>query len=345
MADGETLLAYLVPRHARSVEDAATDGVVHLLKKSKSAASAFNAMLEASLGMIDHCIDFETQETKDNSRFDLVGYDQSRKRRVIGESKFWAALGKGQGSGYLSDLADDGISVLLFIVPGARINYLWREVQADIANGNETVLLEDVPAEGNVRCAVVNNSGKRLMMVSWRYILERMHNSSLDEPDVAAEIRQLLGLSNRMDSQAFLPLQSTELGPEFIRRLHQYQGLSIEVIEIGRTEGWITEVNTSTSRWPGGYGRFFQLSGNKAWFGLNGDLWSTQGDTPMWLMLEPISVEDFPVEAVQRYSLVPGRNDIPIYPLVGSDRDEVLAHMASQLKEIATAISGSMREI
>ena len=190
------------------------------------------------------------------------------------------------------------------------------------------------------KCTVVRGTDHYLMMVTWRELLQRLHDSSFGEPEVQSDIRQLQGLAETMDAKAFLPLHQNELGPQFIRRMHHFQSLGVDAIEAGRMGGWITGVANSTSRWPGGYGRAFRLADAKAWFGLNGDLWSTKGDTPMWLQLEGVNPSLMSEEIQGKYRFYWGgsRFDIPIYLKTGVEREVVLDDVVSQLKEIADAV-------
>ena len=80
--------------------------------------------------------EWKTQVTyEDGSRPDMAGYDQANAKRLLVESKFWAALLEGQASGYLNQFDQPGPTVLLFIAPDIRIETLWAEIVRQIGRG------------------------------------------------------------------------------------------------------------------------------------------------------------------------------------------------------------------
>ena len=288
MADNNTLLAHLIPMYARSTEDAATDALAYILNKSKAAATAFNNLVETAVGVVvQDCTVFRTQITEGDSRFDLVGYDRDGKKRVIGESKFGAQLLEGQGSGYLQQLADTGVAVLLFVFPDARIDHLWAEVKNDVVGEGKETELEDISAPGRNRCSVVKGTDRFLVMVSWRNLLQMMLDYTVGEPNTQADIQQLQGLAERLESAAFLPLSKEELGPEFPRRFNHFSRLYIEAIDRLREEGevidWIGPVTSTYNS----TGRYITISRCSGWFGIYYELWARgeSDDTPLWLQL------------------------------------------------------------
>ena len=132
MAQGETLLAHMVPSLTPQVEVAATKALAYVLNKSDAALGALNHLIQdtihSQLEPIQDVRVEETYQTQEGSgRLDFVGYDKDGHRRVIGESKFWAKLLEGQGSSYMEQLAQ-GIAVLLFVVPDASTepNQDWQ---------------------------------------------------------------------------------------------------------------------------------------------------------------------------------------------------------------------------
>ena len=70
----------------------------------------------------------QTQVTyEDGTRPDMAGYDGDGRKRLLVESKFWAALGSGQ-PGYIDQFDHSESAVLLFIAPEARTETLWAEI-------------------------------------------------------------------------------------------------------------------------------------------------------------------------------------------------------------------------
>ena len=152
MADtnkNDTLLAYLVPAIVTQVEPAATKALAYILNKSNAAMEAFNSLVRETTDKTVAPVSWVVAELgytnsgRTEGRLDLAGYDSNRELRVIVEAKFGAALLDGQGSDYMKQLSENGKSVLMFLVPDYRINYLWDEVKRDIRNGNDRLDFTD----------------------------------------------------------------------------------------------------------------------------------------------------------------------------------------------------------
>ena len=213
MPTESTLLAHLTPMLTDRVEDMAVEALGYILSKSPSSRSALNRVLRGAVSGLNPIEQVRTQVTGDTgARPDLVGFDEQGKERVLIEAKFWAGLTENQPNGYLKRLPKDGPSVLLFVAPEARRDTLWAELQrrvnVEIGYSSET---------DGLRSASVIGSQRYLMLTSWRSILGQMANQSSEvgESSAQIDIRQLQGLTERMDEEAFLPIQSTELAPEF----------------------------------------------------------------------------------------------------------------------------------
>ena len=71
------------------------------------------------------------------------------------------------------------------------------------------------------------------MLTSWAELLDRMDSqaSTARESHTECDIRQLRGLAEQMDEEAFLPLRPEELSPEFPRRLTNLRKLVDDVIK------------------------------------------------------------------------------------------------------------------
>ena len=344
MAESDTLLAYLVPKYARSSEDAATDALVYLLNKSDSAIDAFNSFLKNAVGEMEGCIHFNAQVSEDGSRFDFVGYDYDRANRVIGESKFWAGLGLGQGGVYFDQLASDGAAVLLFVVPEARVNYLWPQVVKDVAetsrylNGQSLTLLD---SRTGFRKAKASEIDKYVIMVSWRDLLNDIFVHSSADPRTLSDVRQLQGLAERMDSDAFQPIHPEELGPSFARRTSHYPRLINDAVDRGVREGWLDIGRLRITPQEYGYGRYVRMSGLDTWFGVNIYQWGANSDTPLWLnvfrdlgtKLEHLA-EDVNLSLYEDWA----GTWIPISLRTNVERDQVLDYVVFQLKAIAAIV-------
>ena len=231
MSATDTLLAYLVPKLTRQVENAATDALGYILNRSDAARGALNSLLQEGGFSIEPIVRVETQVTyEDGSRPDMAGYDKRDVKRLLVEAKFWATLLGGQASGYLKQFDEPGPAVLLFIAPEVRTETLWAEIVRQVEVGAEEKRLERVASSFGLRSAMVVGADKRLMLVSWVRLLDSMVASAGDA-GVHADIQQLRGLTQRQDAEAFLPVHAGDLNPDFGRRVVGYNNLVDDLVD------------------------------------------------------------------------------------------------------------------
>ena len=353
MAQEHTLLAYLVPRLTSRVEDTATDALAFILNKSQACREVLGFLLRE--GEESHHLDaldsFDTQVTyKDGSRPDMVGYDQGGGKRLLVESKFWATLQEEQASRYFNKLEDAGPGVLLFIAPATRLEILWEEIKRQMESGSEGVKLEAVETSPQMYRARVMGSeyrDKRLMLVSWSLLLHRLADAVPPDSPVSSNIRQLRGLAQREDDEAFQPIDTTELSPSVPRRLRWFNQLIDDVVDSrGYKEGWMSVRGLRATPRRSGYGRYFRFKtdqGSEApgilFLCVHFRLWATNGDTPLWLRV----YSDVPISPVQLRSKVPSlveyggsrdHCDVPIYLTAGVEYGRVLEKVVCQVKGI-----------
>lgn len=329
MADNDTLLAYLVPKLTYGVEDAATEALAYILKKSAASRESLADLVGVDAAQIGR---IETQVTApDGSQPDLVCFDTGNEKRIIVESKFWAGLTDNQPNAYLMQLPESRRSVLLFIAPDVRVSTLWTTINHRASEGD--IPLEPIDSSGRIPTARVYGTEKQLMLVSWTRLLNSML-AVAEDSEISADIVQLRGLAQRQDEEAFLPLHSEELGPAFARRVRGFVRLVNDAVDArGVGEGWMNIAGLSTSSLGYGYGRYFRFPGMEEIWRLSLDhvQWATGGDTPLWLSCN----RDFNLkEMVDRAEL---RRDgwwVAIYLKTGVEYDEVLDDVVRQLREI-----------
>lgn len=353
MPDELTLLAYLVPRLTSRVEDTATEALTFILNKSPACSDALGQLLLEGEGAyhLDALTRFDTQVTyEDGSRPDMVGYDREGGKRLLVESKFWATLLEGQASGYFDQLEETGPGVLLFIAPDTRLEILWGEIQRQMESGPEGIKLESIESSSQVRRAKVIGTdyrNKRLMLVSWSLVLDRLSAAVSRDSLVAGDIRQLRGLAQRQDDEAFQPIKTDELSPSVPRRLQWLNSLIDDAIESrGRKEGWISVRGFRATPQRDGYGRYFRFRSDlgdaipgELFLCVNYYLWATSGDTPLWLWVGggvPVNLallrEKFP--SVLESEGGSGSFDVPIYLTPGVEYGRVLDDVVGQVKAI-----------
>ena len=265
MAEDRTLLAHLTLKFATSPENIATEALRHILESSAAALRAFQDMLREGGADVGPIARVHTQAGDAEGRLpDLAAFDKQGAEQVLVEAKFWAGLTKNQPVPYLRRLPQDRPTVLLFVAPAMRRDRLWDELRnrvlkagIELGASNETSDLRSASAGGK----------RRLMLTSWTTLLERIAREANTEPKIRTDIRQLRGLTDHMDGDAFLPLRPDELGPEFARRMLGLHRLIDRTAQHGKKGGWIDLEGTTRAPQATGYGRYMKLGGAGGWAG------------------------------------------------------------------------------
>ena len=216
------------------------------------------------------------------------------------------------------------------------------EVGRDITQGEEQIELEPIDRSNRTRSAKVKGTSGYLVMVSWRDLLKGMHDHAAGEPGIQENIRQLQGLAERMDSEEFLPLSDDELSQNVARRIRDLGRIYDEVNNRLNEKQWVnTEGYGKSAQGQTGFGRYLELSGYAAWFGVYYDLWARGDceDTPFWIQL--YGCERPTLNHVTRVLdlRLSNHHYAPIHLKVGVEIHAVVDHVVAQLKGIADAIA------
>ncbi len=348
MPEEATLLAYLVPRLTSRREDTATDGLAFILNKSTACRDALNLLLRDEHFALAPIVRVQTQVTyEDGSRPDLAGYDETGAKRVLVEAKFWATLLEGQASGYYGQLEEVGPGVLLFIAPDARFEVLWAEIRRQMESGEDGVRIELVESTKGIRKARIVGLDKRVILVTWSRLLAHLAAAVPHDAPVASDIQQLNGLARREDDEAFQPIESQEFAPSVPRRIRWLNRLVDAVVDgRGVEQGWMTTTGLRATPQRHGYGRYFRFTdvpGELLFLCVNIRLWSTHGDTPLWLRIGWKTTVNIDKLRERVPTVAEGEDgwayEIPIYLKTGVEYEDVLDDFVCQLHGIAEALA------
>ena len=354
MAEDRTLLSHLVLKLATHPENVAVEALGHILSSSAPTRMALEDLLRAGGADTGPIVRVETQVTgEEGERPDLVGFDDCGAKRLLIEAKFWAGLTESQPVAYLRQLPQDKASALLFVAPAARSETLWPELRRRVEEAKDISLGTDAKHAGLLSATA--GDGRRLMLTSWKTLLGSMASQASAVGDARADIdiQQLLGLTQQMDEDAFLPLRPDEFGPEFPRRMRGLWQVIGDASQRGHDEGWARVAGRNWMGWMAhakGYGRAMELGGAGVWLGVDLNRWAQYRATPLWLYfqekpgtisfsevqcrLEPLQQEDPPgVIDVQGKHLY-----VPIFLPTGVEYDAVLDAVVARLKHIADLI-------
>jgi hypothetical protein len=181
---------------------------------------------------------FHTQaSTEADGRPDLAGVDEHGKTQLLVEVKFWAGFTEKQPVAYLDQLPENG--VLLVVGPQVRLQRLWAELGRRLREAKREYIER---ANVGVGCdAHLVVGGRHLVLASWQRILHAIKTEAHGEPAVVADVDQLLGLCQRQDDEAFIPLTSEELTSAVYRRVHEFGRVVDDVAQKLAGEGLVRE--------------------------------------------------------------------------------------------------------
>ena len=210
VANRRTLLAHLAPMFGSQTENLAVEALGHILSGSKAARSALAEVLQAGGAKVGEVAQVRTQDAGEDGRPDLAGVDQDGEDRVLIEAKFWAGLTENQPGGYLRRLESaPQPSALLFVAPAKRTDVLWAELCRQLSKSASDVALDSHRDADGLRSATIG-TGRYLMLTSWRSLLDRMATkaSAAADSHTETDIRQLQGLAEQQDEEAFLAAEA-----------------------------------------------------------------------------------------------------------------------------------------
>ena len=281
----KTVLSYIVQKRlSMENENVATEALNFIINSSEAARSGLMKLLHGIDSDLP-ILRFQTQQTDEGLRPDFWGLD-GKEPRVFIENKFWAGLTEGQPKEYLKLLTRyNQPTVLLLVVPEARLDSVWRELLQRIRLADMS-LTEKEPSSNIYRVAKTN-IGPFLALTSWNKLLSAIEVELIDEPRTRNDLLQLRSLCDAADSDAFLPISAEELtNQRYPALILQLNSVVQKVVEQGVNEKiLLTEGLRPTHFWDsiGRYLSFYQAKHVYAWLGIRFRLWRQYGGTPLWL--------------------------------------------------------------
>ena len=320
----------------------ATSSLAYILDSSDAAKTALQDMLHtggADVGTIARVADEVVGE--DQERVDLVAYNEASDERVLIEAKFWAHLTENQPGTYLKRLpADDKPAVLLFLAPEKRLHTLWPELQRRAREGG--LELDVADEAGDLRTATIAGSNRHLMLTSWRALLGAMECRArlADDKPTCEDIRQLNGLCEMEDVDAFLPLREDELSSNMARRLLDLKRLVDDATTIACEERFAKDLQETGAH--SHFGKNLRLGSEakgvwaRAWFGVYYKRWRDE-DCPLSIEMEkPRDPSDMSQrEATTKLGYQYGWIDIP----TGKEYHDVLKSVVVDLHKHAQRLA------
>ena len=319
-----------------STEFLASESLNYIINSSQKVNDNLIKLINNDNNSTYSSISFLSQQQGDNDEIpDLSGYDKSGNEVIILETKFWASLTENQPGTYLNRLSANG--VLVFICPDLRITSLKGEIIKALNDDGFSY------TEDNKK---INISNKSILIYSWENILDTFE-LDIDNTDfsVRSDINQLRGLCERIDNEAFLPINSKDLSPEIPRRILSYQTIISKTIDRLVNElGFSIKNYKKTPQWYG-LSRFVDKKPFTMALEVNLEYWSKYADTPIWLELSHDWTWDRTTDLCKlknriekKYSIgdfnTKGRLYYPVYLKTGDTEDMVINSIFEFIKDI-----------
>ena len=240
--------------------------------------------------------------------------------------------------------ADSGLSEALVKVGDNLVEFFGLTLQFG-GKGREVLHCGVSPSAGSFPVARVGRD-HTISVVSWRALLVTVMTRLQMSGDhaTAGDVGQLLGLCERMDEDAFLPLTSEDIGENIGRRVWDLAGLVESVIEQAGQENLCVLKGGKFSGGRGYYGRLVCVG--KRWYGIyfSAWTWKTFGRSPIWFQgstYDSANYQSIRDALAGLATMVPPRlylhDEQPFVPLLlkrGVERDEVVKYLLEQLREI-----------
>lgn len=277
----QTLLSRYYHKIKGSAEDIASDSFAYFLNESVESKNCFSNFIQRYTNVQLPSLTFNSQVTGDNKeRPDISGLDPDYTEHITIEAKFWASLTENQPTTYLSRLQPNG--VLVFICPSQRINSLSFELERRLKIGQ--IAVAEHMHDNLVKTYSVDTN-KFLIITSWSYLLGIIRETLLQQNDhrLLSDIDQVIGLCERVDMDAMLPLRSEDLSPSLPRIIQGYYSIIDSVIsELGNT-GDVDIKGLKSTAQKYGYTKYFRTGALCGALEVHFQLWRYFGDTPIWL--------------------------------------------------------------
>ena len=343
-----TVFGHLALQFSARPENLATEALAYVLRNSSAASRAFVQFLKLAGVEVPEGLAYETQQVGlENSIPDMKCIDSQGVLRVVVENKFWAGLTDNQPVTYMRELPTEVDALLLFVVPEARLRFVWddlvaRSIAADIP-------VDNVQQHSTITTCEVQGT-HRMAVASWRTLLDALAMATISAADINAhnDIVQLQGLCNAMDEQAFLPLRGDELtNLELARRVVNYSDLPFDIVNDAVNRGFCDRrgLRETASRY--GSGTYIRMGSYEPWFGYDASAWSRFGISPFWVNFaasySPVAeirqkLVSFRTSMPQRCFDFAGQVSVPILLPVGVEKSRVIEYAASQIGELASEL-------
>lgn len=334
-----SLLAHLYPHIRGSQEDIATYALQYLLVQSKDLNRAFTKKICTLLHIdTDEFLQYICQSTgksEEKERPDMVGLDGNGNETILCEMKFYATLTVNQPNKYIDRLIQNKGKGLIFICPSARLTSLWAKLK-ELCEERNVEEIDDY-------CLKVD--GVNFAIVTWIEIIELLKQVATSVAnDFSADITQLEGYCEQLDSEAFLPFSAKDLSAEMANKGERYYQIVDEVIELfcADKKYLTSKKGLKATAYRKGYTRGLYIDELTFTLNYDRDMWKNPEniETPFWIAIrdkdwdqDKKMIKKHEAFAENKKQIFWGMIFLALEPLQNSTFSEVCEDMKHQIEK------------
>ncbi len=338
ISDNDSLLSYIAVRRGVGLEDVATDALSFILSRSASARAAMSTLLADESGPLPITKVASQAFLEATGAYpDMVLWATEDDLSAYVEAKFWAELTPNQPVTYWEALPADKRTVLVFLVPQARVDddYLWDVLVGRLRDAGHE--LDVASRDENVISTASKEDQRRLMLTSWEHLLQKLADrvERDNKAQAAFEIAELKALAS-----AAVEGRKDTSNDEF-------KLLLAEAVATLRESGWANTQGRTVGQGFGYYGRYLRLAGAEVWLGTVDEVTKQAPDKQLWLSVyadsETVSIDTARKKMEGRVESWPGllswmrvNTSIPLPE--DADWEAALRAIVSELESIAKLI-------
>ena len=340
-----SLLAHLYSRIKGSQEDVATVSLQYIISSSPQLNKAFNRLMSSSLGIdIEDDTTYSCQSVGESGeRPDMSGVNSEGKEIILCEMKFYAGLTSNQPNTYLDRLIKENGKALVFVCPEKRRVSLWNKLKGLCKEADRKMWDEE-----DYRVIV---DGVTMAIVSWKEIIDTLRKKAASDSveSLKADIEQLYGFCEMMDSTAFIPFSPEDMGPDVARKEERYYQVIDRVVDCleanPKYETSFKGLRASPNR--SGYNRGINLNDYIVILMYNRTAWmnKSSAETPFWYYVVDNKWEQSElimkkVKSIPEYEreYIDNRVSIALYAPLYAHIDEIAADMMRQITHFIDTI-------
>jgi hypothetical protein len=196
-----------------------------------------------------------------------------------------------------------------------------------------------------------------LGLTSWAAVLaEVLHATEVAGDNSASEdLRQLKGLSDRMEQAGFMPLRGDELTSVLPRRIADYCGLADDVTSTLIAEDLVNTKGLKATGARPSYTRYVSMKRHGAAIVYHAGWWSTIYPTPLWVQLVGPGFKGSPAirsafaawvgsQPPKAYVDTSGSVLVPLRLPTGCERHVVVSSLLRQVREVYALLPTAAEE-